>query len=167
MDVSPDVVSNTQPNMPPTGGVRKAARRLLSMYPLLKLGLDEYLRERQAVLERAPVGLPNPAAGGTRQISDPTLSKLPQLEAIERRYADNKRKVQAVEDVLITLDDESRSIVKWYFWRRKSVVWIITHPEETQVFLSETTTHRRINDMLDDLAVRMSLWREIESTMKV
>jgi len=137
------------------------------MYPLLKLGLDEYLRERQAVLERAPVGLPNPAAGGTRQISDPTLSKLPQLEAIERRYADNKRKVQAVEDVLITLDDEARSIVKWYFWRRKTVIWIVTHPEETQVYLSEATTHRRINDVLDCLSLRMSLWRDVDSDVTV
>jgi RinA family phage transcriptional activator len=152
--------STAQSSIPPTGDLRKAAKRLLLTYPLLKLGLDEYLRERKAVLERTPVGLPNPAAGGTHQRSDPTLAKLSQLDAIDQRYADNRRRVQAVEDVLAMLDAETRSIVEWYFWRGKTVTWITMHPDETKVYLSESTAYRRINEALDNLALRIALWRQ-------
>lgn len=136
--------------------MRQFGRMLLKHYRLMRKTYDSYLAQRQSLQmggSWAGRELRRLDESATEDISR-AQRNAQRLEDLENRHEGLKHYIQSIDDVLDTLDDESKNIVYWHFRRGKPINYLVSNPDECGVHLSERSIYLRIERIAERVALR-------------
>lgn len=144
--------------------VRSRAKKVYQRFTVTELRYYEYLRERQVVVEATSPGVVlNTGAHGP---GNPTLDKQGRLEALRQEYREDIRRWHSVKGVMEWLqqhDAEAAKLVDLCYWQGKSRAWILSHGDETGVYVSDRTISNKLQLAKDVLCEAMG-WLSPEVT---
>ncbi len=134
-----------------TTPIRRFCKDILRQYPLMKKELAALEEEKQAIAEKVSVATWQEPVR-VSAIGDRTANQAFKLLRLEEAWSKARFYVQAVEDLLVYLDEEKRRLVELHYFDGFPI-WRVAQ----ELGIDESTFHRYQTAILTLLAHRLGL----------
>ncbi len=131
--------------------IRRFCKDILRQYPLMKKELAALEEEKQAIAEKVSVATWQEPVR-VSAIGDRTANQAFKLLRLEEAWSKTRFYVQAVEDLLVYLDEEKRRLVELHYFDGLPI-WKVAQ----ELGVDESTFHRYQTAILTLLAHRLGL----------